>query len=79
MDGRSVTRFTMMIDSMNRAQSAALACQRMMHNQATGYQQRANQAMECATQFAQEASVMQAAKDSLSEVVREAGHGATPR
>ena len=72
LDDRSAAKLRMLADSLERSRSAALSMQRLMHGVATSYQQRVTQAMEASSQFAQEASVLEAGKSFVADLIRQA-------
>ena len=65
----TVAKVMMVIDSIERAKSAAQSLQRMAHNSAKTFQERANAAMETSTQMADEIQVLVVGKQLLSEFV----------
>ena len=65
----TVAKMMMVIDSIERAKNAAQSLQRMAHNSAKTFQERANAAMETSTQMADEIQVLAAGKQCMSEFV----------
>ena len=64
-------KLRMLVDSLERSKQATMSMQRLMHTTATTYSERSQVAMAASVQFAQEASVMEAGKTWMLDLLHQ--------